>query len=124
MGEKKERETKVAGRRVLNSKDVSVSQPSFTSYSISPRSRAEAVISVQSLSRPRIAVRVKNRMFEVLEDMEEMIGNRLKRCLDEKGEPEAKTAKKESSVSRSKLKDSDMRRYSCLPTHCSYVIVF
>ncbi|CAN6449984.1 unnamed protein product [Victoria cruziana] len=40
-----------------------------------------------------------------------MIGNRLKRCLDEKGEPEAKTAKKESSVSRSKLKDSDMRSY-------------
>ncbi|XP_031478988.1 endoribonuclease Dicer homolog 3a-like [Nymphaea colorata] len=43
--------------------------------------------------------------------MEEMNGNRLKRCLDEKEEPEAKMAKKEGSWLTSKLKDSDMRSY-------------
>ncbi|KAF3783235.1 Endoribonuclease Dicer-like protein 3a [Nymphaea thermarum] len=59
----------------------------------------------------RISGRVKNRVFQVLEAMEEMNGNSLKRCLDEKEEPEAKMAKKEGSWLTSKLKDSDMRSY-------------
>lgn len=35
----------------------------------------------------------------------------LKRSLDQKDEPEAKMAKTESSGSKTRLKDSDMRRY-------------
>ncbi|XP_031480504.1 endoribonuclease Dicer homolog 3a-like isoform X2 [Nymphaea colorata] len=46
---------------------------------------------------------------DVFEAMEEM--NHLKRCLDEKEEPEPKMAKKEGFGLGSRLKDSDMRSY-------------